>query len=105
MIEGAERGFRTLAHCDHDLLVRRSGGIAGSEHAWHRCLAAHINFDLTARTERDRAFQPVRVRQQTDLNEYAFEFDAMRLTRGAVAEAEAIHLTAFAVHFGRLRGQ
>src|SRR5690606_10811032 len=98
VIERAERRFRALAHGDDDLLERRRGHIARGEHACDRRLAAVIDLNLAARAERDRILQPVAVRQQADLHEYALELDPVQLAGAAVAITQSYDLAVLAVH-------
>src|SRR5690606_8787532 len=92
VVECAQCRFRAFAHGDDDLLVRHGGGIAGGNHAFHRSLAAIVDFYLAARRQRHRAFEPVSVGQQANLHEDAFQLDAMRLAGIAVGVYEAIDL-------------
>src|SRR5690606_1713987 len=84
VVERCERGLRTLAHRDHDLLVRHGGAVACGEHARDAGLAAVVDEDLAARRQADGAFEPFGVGQQADLHEHALQLDPVRVAAGAV---------------------
>src|SRR5690606_16427634 len=105
VVERAERGLRTFAHGDDDLLVGCRRGVPGREYTRERSLSACIDFDFAACAERQRSLQPVRVRQQADLHEDTLQLDAVLLVARTIAIAQRIDLAIFAVHFRRLRRQ
>src|SRR5690606_26832988 len=105
VIERAQRRLGAFAHGDDDLLVGGRRGIAGCKYTCHGSLAACVDFDLAARAELDRALQPIRVRQQADLDEDAFDVEPMQFTCAAILVRQTGDLAALAVHLGRLSRQ
>src|SRR5882757_1482937 len=91
MIEGAQRGFRTLTHGNHDLFIRHDGAVARREHPGHRGLAASIDLDLPVRRQLDYALEPAGVRNQPDLDEHTGEFDRMPRSALPVFVVESRH--------------
>ena len=79
MIEGTERRLRPIAHRNNDLLVGHRRHVACREHARNRGLPTCIDFDLTTRRQRQGSFEPLTVRQQSDLDKDAFQRNLMRL--------------------------
>src|SRR5690606_5462104 len=103
VVERAQRGGRSGAHRDHDLLVRHRGRVAGGEHARDRGRTALVDHDLAARAQLHRALQPLGVGQQADLDEDAGEFDRLRLAGAAVPVDQSGDPLAVAEHLGGLR--
>jgi len=100
VVKRAERRLGPLAHGDDDLLVRRRGAVAGSKHTRHTGLAAGVDFDLAAVAQRQRAFQPVGIGDQTDLHKHAFKIQLHHFVVAAVLVGQAGHALAVAMHFG-----
>jgi hypothetical protein len=76
VIEGTQRGRCAGPHGNDNLLVRHGRAVAGCEDAGHGGLALGVDFDFAEAAQVNRAFQPVGVGQQADLNEDAFQLDA-----------------------------
>src|SRR5580658_827729 len=103
VVERAERRLRPLADRYDDLLVRYYGAVSGGENAGHGCPAARIDLYFAARRELDRAFQPVGIRDQPDLNEHAGEFDRVRRAGLPVPVGQADHALAVPQNLAGLR--
>ena len=103
VVEGTERGGGASAHGDDDLFVGHGRAVAGSEDAWYAGLALGIDFNLAEAAQVERAFEPVGIGQEADLDEDAFKFDVPDLFADAVLVGDAVDLLAVAGHFGSLR--
>ncbi len=103
MIECTQGSLGTLAYRNHDLLVRHSGDVAGSEHPWQGRFATGIDNDLATRRQLHSAFEPVSVGQQTDLHEDAFQVDGVELTAVAILVGQARDFLTIAFDFAGQR--
>ncbi len=74
IIESTECGSRTRTHRDDDLFVGAVRAVACCEHTWNVRRAVTVDDDLTEVVAFDRV-EPVRVRDEADLDEDAFEFE------------------------------
>src|SRR5690625_91784 len=102
IIVGAERGDGALAHGDDDLFIGDGGGIAGCKNAGNAGFTVIVDDDFAVRGEFDGIFQPSGVRNETDLDEHAVEFDVMGRFGGTVRIIESCYAFTIAGDFGGL---
>src|SRR5471032_1710006 len=102
VIEGAQRGLGALTDGNHDLLVRHSRHVTGSEHTRDRGFTTRVDNDFAAWRQLDGAFEPVGIRQQTDLYKDAFQLNRDLFTVHTVLVAQAVDLLTVASGFGGL---
>ena len=99
IIKGAERGFGTLARCNHDLFIRHRCAIARSKYARQIGGAFGIDFNLAKFAQIDRIFQKFGIGHQANLHKHAGQIQLLDFARLAVFFLQGADLAISAMYF------